>query len=366
MPKSSNGHPVKAVQLPLPFAHDAAPDNNGSSGMQHSQYRPFGVATDALHSSPLQSPSRAKSRSSKPLLFSSEQLLRSPSEARGSSTGFRGWGSTWDAQTSSLPLGIALLLQESHNASDDHCSPRVALDPLPFSKSRARHFVMERMSNVMTGSQSPSLISAKDLKSHETSESLAHSISAPTNRSEALLLADTFRVLREQLQRDVGVADLFQAAELHAEHGKIDGVWKLLDEEMRIAVSTMSELARQVRCECVERGDLLEQVGSIFQRVVSILHHCSSSCAKENRGSSKHLAEAANRERILQQEIDDLKGQLAEKEKVLLKFHSKVMDSGVSLAVSDSLSRSAKENFENARRLNPTFTLHCMVFLCTW
>jgi hypothetical protein len=246
MPRSSNGHPVKAVQLPLPFAHVLAPDNDSSNGMKSSLYRPFGVATDALHSSPLQSPSRAKSRSSKPLLLSSEKLLRSPSESRGSSTGARGWGSTWDAQTSSLPLGIALLLQESTNSSDDYCSPRVALDPLPFSKSRARHFVMERMSNVITGSQSPSLISAKDLKSHETSESLVHSISAPTNRSEALLLADTFHMLRQQLQRDVGVADLFQAAESHAEHGKIDGVWKLLDEEMRIAVSTMSELARQV------------------------------------------------------------------------------------------------------------------------
>ena len=120
---------------------------------------------------------------------------------------------------------------------------------------------------------------------------------------------------------------------------------------------------QKVRCECAERGDLLEQVGSIFQRVVSILHHCSSSCAKENQGSSRHLVEAASRERVLQQQRDDLKGQLAEKEKVLLKFHSKVMDSGVSLAVSDSLSRSAKENFENARRLNPPFILHRIFLL---
>jgi hypothetical protein len=252
-------------------------------------------------------------------------------------------------QTSSLPLGVALLLQESPDPTEDRSSSRTALDPLPFSKSRARHFVMERMSNVITGSQPPALFSVKELKNQEANES--HSISAPTNRSEAVLLADTFRMLREQLQREIGVRDVLEAAGSHAEHGKIDAVWKILSEEMGIAVSTLSELCRQVRCECVERGDLLELVGVVLQRIVSILHHCSISCAKEIRGSSKNLAEAANKERVLQQQIDDLKDQLADKDKSLLKFHSKIMDSGVSLAVSESQSRAAKEQYENSRRL---------------
>ena len=63
------------------------------------------------------------------------------------------------------------------------------------------------------------------------------------------------------------------------------------------------------------------------------------------------MAEAANRERKLQQEIDHLKDELAEKEKQLLSFHSKIMDSGVSLAVSESHTRSLKESFESTRRL---------------
>jgi hypothetical protein len=178
-------------------------------------------------------------------------------------------------------------------------------------------------------------------------------------------------MLRERLQRDSGVTDVLVAAEAHAEGGKIDAVWKLLSEEMGIAVSTMSELCRQVRCECAERGELLETVGELFQRIVGILHRCGVSCAKEVRWNTKNLFNAANKERSLQQEIADLKSQLAEKETALLKFHSKIMDSGVSLAVSESKGRAAKEAFENTRRLRPfaCFSvalnfIACVCFLC--
>jgi hypothetical protein len=353
MSKASSGHPVKAVQLSLQFPRNAAGTSNLTLPAKPHHTYSFGATTDASSPIPIQS-SRFKNLSSKQQLLSSEQLLPSPSDSVGSPSATRGWAATWDTQASSLPLGIALLLQEPPNTSEDRLSPRVALDPLPFSKSRARHFVTERMSNVITGSQSPVPVSMKDLKGRNVHEPLIHSVSAPTNRSEAMLLADTFRLLREQLQRDVG--DTFQAAESQADLGKIDGVWKLLHEELGISVSTFSELCRQVRCECSERGDLLEQVGLVFQRIIGVLYHCNHACAKENQGSSKHMAEAANRERKLQQEIDHLKDQLAEKEKQLLSFHSKIMDSGVSLAVSESHSRSLKENFENSRRLS---TNHC-------
>ena len=365
MSKGLPGHPIKAVKLSLQFPGDAAGGKNGDAhSLKSNLFRSFGASTDALHPIPLQS-SHVKSRSPKPHFLSSEQLLRSPTESMGSPNGIRGRGSTWDMQVSSLPLGIALLLQEPQKTTDprgdDRGSPSVALDPLPFPKSRARHFVMERMSNVITGSQSLTMLSAKDLKSYTVNEPSSHSISAPTNRSEAMLLADTFGMLRQQLQRDSAVADTFEAAEMQAEFGKIDGVWKLLKEELNVAVSTFSEICRQVRCECAERGDLLQQVGCIFERIIGVLYHCSNACTKENLGSSKHIAEAANRERRLQQQIDDLKDQLAEKEKALLAFHAKIMDSGVSLAVSESHSRSVKDAFENAKRLSPTSIL--FVFL---
>ncbi len=244
MSKGLPGHPIKAVKLSLQFPGDAAGGKNGDAhSLKSNLFRSFGASTDALHPIPLQS-SHVKSRSPKPHSLSSEQLLRSPSESMGSPNGIRGRGSTWDMQKSSLPLGIALLLQEPQNPTDargdDRGSPRVALDPLPFPKSRARHFVMERMSHVIAGSQSPTLLSAKDLKSYTLNEPSSHSISAPTNRSEALLLADTFGMLRQQLQRDSAVADMFEAAETEAEFGKIDGVWKLLKEELCVAVSTFS------------------------------------------------------------------------------------------------------------------------------
>jgi hypothetical protein len=364
MSKSSNGNSVKPVQVSFQFPRNPwnAAIDGGAHAVKSPQSLSFAATSDEScpHPSPhlTQNSSHAKNYSSKTRLVSSEQLLRSPSEGTGQSNGNRGRATLWDAQTSSLPLGVALLLRDSPDHSEDRSMSRTpALDPLPFSKSRARHFVMERMSSVITGAHSPTLIPFKDLNSQDASES--HSISAPTNRSEAVLLADTYRMLREQLQRDSGVRDLFEAAESHAEHGKIDVVWKMLGEEMGIAVSTLSELCRQVRCECAERGDLLELVGIVLQRIVSILHHCNVSCAKEIRGSSKNLAEAANRERMLQHEIDDLKDQLADKEKLLLKYHSKIMDSGVSLAVSESQSRSAKEQFENIRRL-----INLIIFSC--
>jgi hypothetical protein len=351
--KSSPGLPVKAVQLSLEFPRFAAADSDVSHAVKSPQFRSFVGATDAVART--RAASRVKSNIPNSHLFSPEQLLQSPSETRRSSNGNRGWGTTWDAQTSSLPLGIAVLLEESPNASEKQkSSPRVALDPLPFSNSRARHFVMERMSNVITGSHSPSLLSSKDFKFHEADESHAHSISAPTNRSEALLLVDTFRMLREQLQRDFGVADVFEVADAHAEQGKIESVWKLLSEELGVAVSTLAELSRQVRCECAERGELLEHVGNNFQRIVSIMYHCSNSCSRQSRGSSKHLAEAANRERMLQKQIDDLNDQLAEKQQALLKFQSRIMDSGVSLAVAESHGRAVKENFDNSRRFVTT------------
>ena len=346
--KAPPGIPVKAVQLSLEFPRFAAADSDAGPIVKSAQFRSNAAATGAV--APARAPSRVKSDSPKSHLLSPEQLLRSPSETR-SSNG-RGWGSTWDAQTSSLPLGIAVLLKESPYATDNHSSPRVMLDPLPFSNSRARHFVMERMSNVITGSQSPCLLSAKDTKFHEA-DADAHSISAPTNRAEALLLVDTFRMLREQLQRDVGVVDVFEEADAHAEHGKIEAVWKLLTEELGIAVSTLTELSRQVRCECAERGDLLQQVGTNFQRIVSVMHHCSSTCSRNSRLSSKHLAEAANREFMLQQQINDLNHQLAEKQQASLKFQSRIMDSGVSLAVAESHSRAVKENFDNSRKFAP-------------
>jgi hypothetical protein len=349
MSKGSSGHPVKAVQLSLQFPRNAAGTSDLTLAAKSHLAYSFSSTTDASSPTPIQS-SRFKSRSSNQQLLSPEQLLPSPSDSARSAT--RGWAATWDAQASSLPLGIALLLQQPPNTSEDRISPRVALDPLPFSKSRARHFVTERMSNVITGSQSPGPVHMKDLKCRNVPEPLLHSVSAPTNRSEAMLLADTFRLLREQLQRDVG--DTFQAAELHANLGKIDGVWKLLNEELGIAVSTFAELCRQVRCECSDRGDLLEQVGLVFQRIIGVLYNCNHACAKENQGSSKHMAEAANREHKLQQEIDHLKDELAEKEKQLLSFHSKIMHSGVSLAVSESHTRSLKESFESTRRLSQT------------
>lgn len=348
MSKGSSGHPVKAVQLSLQFPRNAAGTSNLTLAAKSQLAYAFSSTTDASSPTPIQS-SRFKSRSSKQQLLSPEQLLPSPSDSAGSPSATRGWAATWDAQASRLPLGIALLLQQPPDTSEDRISPRVALDPLPFSKSRARHFVTERMSNVITGSQSPVPVSMKDLKCRNVQEPPLHSVSAPTNRSEAMLLADTFRLLREQLQRDVG--DTFQAAELQADLGKIDGVWKLLNEELGISVSTFAELCRQVRCECSERGDLLEQVGLVFQRIIGVLYNCNYACAKENQGSSKHMAEAANRERKLQQEIDHLKDELAEKEKQLLSFHSKIMHSGVSLAVSESHTRSLKESFESTRRL---------------
>jgi hypothetical protein len=350
MSKSPFSHPIKTVHVSFPLPRNVAAEDYNHAA-KSPQFRSLTATIDASPPHVGQGPSRVKSCSSKSRLVSSQQLLRSPSDGVGSSNGHRSRASAWDAEASSLPLGIALLLQESANPSEDSPSPRVALDSLPFSKSRARHFVMERMCNVIAGSLSPNLLSVKDLKSHEANDSPAHGISAPTNRSEAMLLADTHRMLRGRLLRDSGVADLFDAAEAQAEGGKIDAVWKMLSEEMGIAVSTLSELCRQVRCECAERGDLLETVGAAFQRIIGILHHCSVSCAKEARGSSKNLAEAANRERNLQQEIDNLKSQLAEKEMALLKFHSTIMKSGVSLAVSESQSRAAKENFENTRRL---------------
>jgi hypothetical protein len=160
-------------------------------------------------------------------------------------------------------------------------------------------------------------------------------------------------LLRKQLQRDLGVGDPFAAAEQLAQHGNIDDVWKLLDDELGIAVSTWTEVTRQVRCECAERGQLLEVVGKSFQSIVQILHRCCNSSAKGIRGNSKHLAEAANRERMQQEHIEELNLQLAEKQKQLLSLHSKVMDSGVSLAVSESRSRSEREHLEITRRLDP-------------
>jgi hypothetical protein len=352
MSKGSTGHPVKTMQLSLQFPRNSAGEKHASHAVKSNQLCSFGAATAASSPSPLPSSGVIESRSSKPHFLSSELLLRSPSESAGSPNGTRARGSTWDMQTSSLPLGIALLLQEPQTTID-RVSPRVSLDPLPFSKSRARHFVMERMSNVISGSQSPTMLAAKDLKSYETSEPIVtngHSVSAPTNRSEAMLLADTFRLLREQLQLDCAVADTFKAAETQAENGKLDIVWKLLKEELAIAVSTFSELSRQVRCECAERAVLLEQVGCIFQRIIVVLYDCCNACVKHNQGSSKHMAEAADRESQLQQQIDNLKDQLADKEKQLLSYNAKVMESGVSLAVSESHSRLAKENFANARR----------------
>ena len=56
---------------------------------------------------------------------------------------------------------------------------------------------------------------------------------------------------------------------------------------------------------------------------------------------------------MLQQQINDLNHQLAEKQQASLKFQSRIMDSGVSLAVAESHSRAVKENFDNSRKFAP-------------
>lgn len=210
---------------------------------------------------------------------------------------------------------------------------RINIDKLPFSSSKTRHFVMERMSNMIAEISKQSLPSLDPF-----APEFGKNGKNPTSRSESIALLEAYRTIRSK-------PDALLGKRLHEEvvnivrGPNIRDLTPIIDSATNFLRVTGQELTRQVRLTCDERGEVLESILSDALALINTLSITVNSAylAKIDYGKrldhqyqrmepvtleNKHLqlrldaSEAENRQ---------LKSDLQEKEKLLSVVNSDLM-----------------------------------------
>jgi Ca2+-binding EF-hand superfamily protein len=202
---------------------------------------------------------------------------------------------------------IAQLGMDNHQTSKSQ-SPvgfRHNVDKTPFSSSKSRHFVMERMSNLIAD------ISRQSLPPLEPfTPEFGRNNKNPTSRSESIALRETYRAIRSQPDALFGKRLQDVITDI-ARGSNVREMIPIIDSEMNFLRVTGQELTRQVRLTCEERGEVLELILSDALALISTLSMTVNSACLAKVDYSMRLDHQYSRTEPLAQENKLLQQQLA-------------------------------------------------------
>jgi hypothetical protein len=234
------------------------------------------------------------------------------------------------------PAFLMAKLSTDHLQAAKSLSPAVVrnnIDNLPFSSSKSRHFVMERMSNMMLDISKQSLPSLDPF-----TPEFGKNGKNPTSRSESIALLEAYRTIRSKPDALFGkrlhdtIADIVRGP-------NVRDLIPIIDAESNLLRVTGQELTRQVRLTCDERGEVLESILSDALALISTLSAAVNSAylAKVDYGKRldhqyTRMEPVTQENKKLQLRLDalesenrQLKSELAETDKRLSVVHSDLM-----------------------------------------
>jgi hypothetical protein len=178
-------------------------------------------------------------------------------------------------------------------------------DKLPFSSSKSRHFVMERMSGILADLSKPSL-PPLDPCTPDFGKNGKH----PTSRSESIALLEAYRTIRSQPDALFG-RRLHDTVTEIARGSNVQDLIPIIDNETHFLRITGHELTRQVRLTCEERGEVLESILSDALALISTLSSTVNSASLAKVEYSKRLDHQYSRIEPLNQESKHLQQRVA-------------------------------------------------------
>lgn len=241
-----------------------------------------------------------------------------------------------ETQVSPNPAFFMAKLGVDHQLATKSTSPVVArpnLDKMPFSSSKSRHFVMERMSAMMADLSKQSLPPLDP-----STPDFGKNGKNPTTRSESIALREAYRTIRAQ-------PDALFGKRLHdtvtdiARGPNVRDLIPIIEYETNFLRVTGHELTRQVRLTCEERGEVLESILSDALVLINTLSMTVNSACLAKVDYSKRLDHQYSRTEplaqenkhllqrvaVLEDETRQLKADLLEKEKQLFVVTSDLM-----------------------------------------
>ncbi len=238
-----------------------------------------------------------------------------------------------DHQVSPNPaFFMAKLGMDQHQATKS-ISPVVTrhnIDKMPFSSSKSRHFVMERMSAMMA-----------DLSKHSlppldsSTPDFGKNGKNPTTRSESIALREAYRTIRSQPDALFGKRLQDAVAEI-VRGPNVRDLIPIIDSETNILRVTGQELTRQVRLTCEERGEVLESILSDAQVLINALSTSIHAVCLAKNDYSKRLDHQYSRTEPLAQENKQLQQRVAVLEDETRQLKSELLEKEKKLSVANS------------------------------
>jgi len=243
--------------------------------------------------------------------------------------------SGYNDSESHLPANPAIfisMLNADQQQATKSISPVVIrhIDNLPFSSSKSRHFVMERMSTMIADASKQALPPLDPLPLE-----LGRTGKHPTSRSEAIALREAYRAIRLQPNALVGKR-LHDAVTEIARGSNTRDLTQIIDSEITFLGVTGQELTRQVRLTCDERGEVLESILSESLALLNTLSMAVSSACAAKVDYGKRLDHQLSRMEPLAHENKRLQQRVAALEAENTQLKSDLLGQNKLLSVANS------------------------------
>lgn len=128
---------------------------------------------------------------------------------------------------------------------------------------------------------------------------------AAPSRIEALLLRDAYEKMEENVRNKLGGEDPNVLARQAAAMGQSERVMNLMEPEFYVMDVTLTELVKQVRVGCTERGEVLEKCRARFMELFM-----TTSLALQKMGEVVEIEKRTSKE--LKDEFQSLEEQVAQ------------------------------------------------------
>ena len=231
------------------------------------------------------------------------------------------------------PATFISMLNRDQQQATKSISPVVIrhnIDNLPFSSSKSRHFVMERMAT-MIADVSKQVLPPLDPLSQDLGRNSKH----PTCRSEAIALKEAYRAFRSQPSSLVG-KHLHDTITAIARGSNARDLNQIIDSEISFLGVTGQELTRQVRLTCDERGEVLESILSDALALLNTLSTTVNLACMAKDDYNKRLDHQLSRIEPLAHENKQLQQRVAALEAETAQLKSELLGRNKLLSVANS------------------------------